>query len=313
MPDPSRVFLLGPTASGKSAVAVELALLLKAEILCLDSMTIYRGMDVGTAKPCPAERARVPHHLLDLVDPSEDFSVARWLDAARVAESEVRGRGARPLFVGGTGLYLKALTAGLLEIPAVPETLRRDLRAELQRDGAGPLREELRRVDPVLWARLPAGDERRLLRGLEVFRATGLPLSSFQKQWRGPARLGAPAVALQLPREALREAVEARFDRMLAGGLVTEVERLRAQNGFGATAARALGYRQILEHLEGRIPLEEARRRAIGRTRVLIRRQMTWLRSFADLAWVGVNPGDSPACVAKKVRKILEARRFPGG
>jgi len=294
-------------------VAVELALLLKAEILCLDSMTIYRGMDVGTAKPGSVDRARVPHHLLDLAEPNEDYSVARWLEAARAAEEEVRGRGARPLFVGGTGLYLKALTAGLLDVPAIPGSLRRDLRAELQRDGAGPLREELRRVDPELWGRLPAGDERRLLRGLEVFRATGKPLSSFQKQWQGPARLGAPGVALRLPREELRRAVEDRFDRMLAGGLVEEVRRLRARKGFGATAARALGYRQILEHLEGRIPLEEARRRAIGRTRVLIRRQMTWLRSFPDLAWVDVKTGESPAGVAKKVRKILEAWRFPGG
>ncbi|TAH35091.1 MAG: tRNA (adenosine(37)-N6)-dimethylallyltransferase MiaA [Planctomycetota bacterium] len=300
---PRRVFLLGPTAAGKTAVAVALARRLDAEILSMDSMLVYRGMDIGTAKPSLAERAAVRHHLLDLVAPNEEFSVARYLEAAAAAQAGAP----RALFVGGTGLYLKALTAGMFEGPSVPPEVRAQVEAQLASAGRDALRAELQRHDPVLHARLHPNDDQRLLRAVETFRATGRPLSSWQRQWTGPARIGEPAAALHLPREVLRERVAARFDAMLAAGFLDEVRRIRDTCGFSRSAAKALGYRQLLEHLEGRCSLAQARERAITLSRTLIRRQMTWLRSFPDLRWVPAAAGEAPEALAARVAHALSA------
>ena len=304
-----RFFLLGPTASGKSAVAVPLARLLGAEILTLDSMQVYRGMDVGTAKPGPEERGGVAHHLLDLADPREEYSVARWLEAADAVEADLRARGIHALYAGGTGMYLKARVSGLVETPPPPEDLRRRLRERLEAGEREALRAELERLDPALHARLHPGDDQRLLRGLEVVLSTGRPLSSWQEEWEPGEPLGEPAVALAWEREVLRRRVEERFDRMLEEGLVEEVQALRAAGGPGPTARKALGYRQILDWLEGRISREEARRRAIQGTRTLIRRQMTWLRSFPDLRWLPVGESDDPEDLARKARDLLREAR----
>ena len=304
----ARVFLLGPTASGKTAVALALAQRLGAEICSLDSMLVYRGMDIGTAKPTPAERAHVRHHLIDLVPPSEEFSVARYLEAAAAAEAGIRARGRVALYAGGTGLYLKALTAGLFAGPGVPAALRAQVAGELAAPGGrAALRAELAAADPALYARLHEHDDQRLLRGIETWRATGRPLSAWQEQWAGRERIGAPAAALHWPRAALRARVAERFDAMLAAGFLDEVARLRAHPGFGASARKALGYRQLLEHLEGRLTLPQARERAITLTRTLIRRQMTWLRSFADLRWIEVGAGDAPDRLAARAAAALEA------
>ncbi|HEX9792740.1 MAG TPA: tRNA (adenosine(37)-N6)-dimethylallyltransferase MiaA [Planctomycetota bacterium] len=305
-----RAFLLGPTAAGKTAVAIALARHLPLEVLTLDSMQVYQGMDIGTAKPGPAERGAVAHHLLDLVPPDQEFSVARWLDAAHRTEAEVRARGRLPLYVGGTGLYLKALTAGLLAGPSVPAEVRAAVASELAANGREALRAELRHGDPELHARLHPNDDKRLLRGVEILRACGRPLTALQQQWREGARIGAPAVAIEWPRERLRERVAERFDAMLESGLLEEVARLRTDPGFGAAAGKALGYRQLIEHLDGECTLQEAVARAVTLTRTLIRRQMTWLRSFPDLQWAVVGSTDAAEVVAAGIAdRLLSAAR----
>ncbi len=294
MPEPRRYFLLGPTASGKTAVALQLAPRLGAEILSLDSMLVYRGMDLGTAKPTAEERAAVPHHLLDLVGPEDEFSVARWLEYAGQVEQDLAARGRAALYVGGTNLYLKALTAGLLHGAEVSAEVRRQVREEgASEGGLERLREELKSVDAASFARIHPNDRKRLLRAIEMYRATGRPLSQWQEQWAGKPEIGAAAVALLWSREVLRRRVEERFDQMLQHGLLDEIDRIRATGGFGPTAAKALGYRQMLSHLEGACSLEQAGERAVTLTRTYIRRQMTWLRSFPDLHWVGMEDPDS--------------------
>ncbi|RMH04091.1 MAG: tRNA (adenosine(37)-N6)-dimethylallyltransferase MiaA [Planctomycetota bacterium] len=305
-----RAFLLGPTAAGKTAAAVALARRTRAEILSMDSMLVYRGLDIGTAKPGPEERGGVRHHLIDLVGPDEEFSVSRWLAAARAAEAEVRRRGAPVLYVGGTGLYFKAAVAGLFDGPSVPAELRRRVEAELAAGGREALRRELAAGDPVLHARLHPHDDKRLLRGIEVLRHTGRPLSSWQRQWRRRSRIGEPAVALVRPRAEVHRRIEERFDAMLAAGLLEEVDRIRRGPGFSRSARMALGYRQLLDHLEGRCSLEEARRRAIALTRRLVRRQTTWLRSFPDLVWVEAGPAESAEDLARRLAAAL--RPWPG-
>lgn len=307
-----RAFLLGPTASGKTAAAVAWARATGAEILSMDSMQVYRGMDLGTAKPSLAERGGVVHHLLDLIGPEEEFSVARWLAAARAAEAEVSARGRAVLYAGGTGLYFKAAVAGLFDGPAVPAAVRAAVEAELAAGRGEDLREELRRCDPALHARLHPRDDKRLLRGIETLRATGRALSAWQAQWSSAdKRIGEPAVALHWPRALAHARIEQRFDAMLAAGLLDEVRRIRAGATFGRSASMAVGYRQLLDHVEGRCSLAEARARAIALTRRLVRRQTTWLRSFPDLHWVEGRAGESAEELA--ARLAAAAPEFAAG
>lgn len=304
-----RTFLLGPTASGKTAIALRLAERLNAEIVSMDSMLVYRGMDLGTAKPTAEERAQVPHHLIDVVDPHEDFSVARWLDAANEVEAELAARGKHALYVGGTNLYLKARTAGLLESPVVPEDVRTAVR-ELAATEAGlkQLFEELQAQDPESAARIHPNDAQRIARAIEVNRVTGRALSAWQQEWRPGQLLGEAAVALEWPREVLRERVAQRFDLMLAQGFLDEIRHIRDAAGFGPTAGKALGYRQMLAYLEGETDLEHARERAITGTRTYIRRQMTWLRSFPDLQWVSMCEDDGRSRAADAVADECQQR-----
>jgi tRNA dimethylallyltransferase len=307
MKGPRRWFLLGPTASGKSDVALELAPRLDAEILSLDSMLVYRGMDIGTAKPGPAERARVAHHLLDLVAPSEAFSASRWVAAAVAAEEELALRGKNALYVGGTALYLKSLLHGLPQGRAIPPEVREALRREAQQDG-GPqrLRAELERVDPVAAARIHPRDAQRLLRALEHARAFGEPWSAAWAPWPRSGLLGAPALAVRWPRKALHERIALRFERMLDAGLLEEVLRIRASGGFGPTARGAIGYRHLLKHLQQGGAIRDAIADALRDTRVLVRRQETWLRSFPDVGALDAGAaGGNPAVLAEEA-----ARRF---
>jgi tRNA dimethylallyltransferase len=261
--------LTGPTASGKTALARLVAPRIGAEILAMDSATVYRGMDVGTAKPTAAERAEVPHHLLDLAPASRTFSVADWLRAAEAAEREVEGRGKRPLYVGGTPLYLKALLEGLFEGPPQDEPLRRELAALPDLHG------ELARVDPASAKRLHPNDTKRLVRALEVYRLTGRPISELQGQWGGEGR-PARIVWLDPPREVLRERIAARARAMLAGGLVEEAARLE----FSAETRKFIGYEEALAVGAGRMTVEEACARMQARTWTLVRRQTTWFRKL---------------------------------
>ncbi|MCH2102174.1 MAG: tRNA (adenosine(37)-N6)-dimethylallyltransferase MiaA [Planctomycetes bacterium] len=302
-----RYFLLGPTASGKTRVACALAEPLRAEILSMDSMLVYRGMNLGTAKPSADEQAAAPHHLIDLIYPHEEYSVARWLKAADAVEADLVQRGKNALYVGGTNLYLKARTAGLLESPLISEKVRGSVRKEGAAEGGiKALYSELQEVDPDSAERIHPNDAQRIHRAVEMYRATGRPLTALQQEWSSGQALGASAVALAWPREELRGRVARRFEQMLAQGFLDEVRDLCAARGFGPTAGKALGYRQMLAYLEGSCTLDEARDRAVTGTRTYIRRQMTWLRSFPDLQWVEMcDDAGHPRPIAELVAACL--------
>jgi tRNA dimethylallyltransferase len=281
-------FLSGATASGKSAVGVGLARELGAEIVSVDSMAVYRGLDVGTAKPTAEQRRAVPHHLLDVVSPAEPYSVARWLADAAAAVADCRRRGRRILFVGGTPLYLRALRDGLADLPGEDPDLRRRLAAEAAALGSAHLHARLARVDPVAAARIHPHDLKRIIRGLEVEQVSGRPLSRafapephpvFERQF----------FVLDLPRPTLYERIDRRVERMFAEGLVEETRAaLAAPGGLGPTAFQAAGYAEAADMLAGRIDRAEAIRRTQRRTRQLAKRQLTWLRSFRQAIRIAV-------------------------
>lgn len=276
-------FLTGPTASGKTAVGLVLAERIGAEIVSLDSMAVYRGLDLGTAKPTTAERARVPHHLVDLVEPEEEFSVAEYLAAAARACDAIAARGRAALFVGGTPLYLKALLRGLSPGPPADWALRREL-AEWA-EGAGPsaLHARLAQVDPAAAARLHPHDTRRLIRALEVHATTGQPLSASQTQFTAAAPAHPRVFVLDWPREVLYERINRRVEAMFAAGLVDEVQNLLAAGRrFGRTAGQALGYHEVLAHLAGQRDLAATIELVQRRTRQFAKRQGTWFRSLAE-------------------------------
>ncbi len=277
----------GPTASGKTALALELAATLGREILSMDSMAVYRGMDIGTAKPTTAERARVPHHLVDLVEPHESFDTARWCDAAAAALADLHARGARALFVGGTPLYLMAFFKGMMRGPGNHPELRERLAAREAR-APGTLHEELQRRDPEAAARIHARDLRRLVRAHEVLELTGRPISGEQRQfartdWLRPCRI----VVVQRPRDELHARVKQRTEDMLAAGLLAETESIERAGGFSRTAGAAIGYAECRDFLRGRYKDEQELRNRIRRnTHQLIRRQSTWLRRLPDAVHV---------------------------
>jgi len=287
----SALILTGPTASGKSGLALELAPRLNAEIVSMDSMTLYRGMDIGTAKPSQEDRLKVPHHLIDVRDPWESANVAWWLDQAAEVCRGVEGRGKRPLFVGGTPFYLKALLFGLFPSPTASDDLRRRLEAEAEQIGRDQLHSRLAAIDPLTAARLHPNDVRRVIRGLEVWELTGKPISHWQRQgwWQNDSSSqiaqtqspdGTPrCLAVDVPRPTLYERINRRVEAMFAAGWVDEVRRLRAlPKPLSREAAQALGYREISEHLDGRRDLQETIELIQMRTRQFAKRQLTWLR-----------------------------------
>ncbi len=305
------VFLIGPTASGKSALSLPLAEALDAEIVSVDSAQVYRGMDIGTAKPSAAERARVPHHLIDIVEPVDPYSAARFVDDALAAIEGIAARGRRALLCGGTVLYFNALQHGLAPMPAANPALRAALAAELASRGASALHAELARVDPVAAARIHPNDPQRLLRALEVWRASGTPLSELQAA-TVPA-LGAPIVKLALvpgSRAWLHARIERRLDAMLGAGLLDEARALRALPGYDPAlpAMRSVGYRQALEHLDGRGG-PDWRSRALAATRQLAKRQLTWLRGMDDVVNLACDPPDERALLGA----ALAALAVPAG
>lgn len=281
---PRCCFLAGPTASGKSALALLLAEQLGAEILALDSMTVYRGMDIGTAKADAVERLRVPHHLLDLVNPEAEYSIADYLAAAANVAEQVLQRGRVPLFVGGSGLYLRALLRGFTEGPAANWEIRGRWDAAARERGPGWIHGELQRVDPQTAARLHPQDLRRIIRALEVYEITGRPISAEQQhgprsaEWR--PRL---AAWLDPDRGVLRERIALRMKLMLDRGWLDECRcLLNREAGLSRTASQALGYRELFMHLQGQLSLEEAARRIQTSTSQFAKRQCTWFRSLEE-------------------------------
>ena len=296
-------FLTGPTASGKTVVGIELAKRLNAEIISLDSMTIYREMDIGTAKPSVDTRAEVPHYLIDVIDPNEDYSLANYLDAAHQRVHEIRSRGRDVLFVGGTPLYLKALLRGLFEGPPADWEFRKQVRDEVARVGVDALHERLKQVDPLSAAKLPPGDVRRIIRALEVQRATGKPISHMQMHFdEGQPADACKVFVLDWSKEDLLTRIEARVDQMFADGLVDEVQSLRERyEDLSRTASQAVGYREVFELLDGKKTKTEVVERVKIRTRRFAKRQRTWFRGLSECRSIDRSEGDSTESIAEQI------------
>ena len=278
------VLLLGPTASGKSALAMALARRIDLEIVSIDSAQVYRGLDIGAAKPSAAERARVPHHLIDLRDPADPYTAADFLRDARAAIAGIVARGRLPLVVGGTMMYARALREGLAELPSADPQLRARIEQEAQALGWPALHERLRQVDPATAQRLAPADRQRISRALEVHALAGKPLSELQSRTPAGARDLRTIALMPGDRAQLHQRIAQRFDAMLAGGFLDEVRALRARGDLhpDLPALRSVGYRQAWEHLDAGTPPERFREAAIAATRQLARRQLTWLRAMDD-------------------------------
>ena len=301
--------LVGPTASGKSELALGAAYALgNVEIVSIDSMQIYRGLDIGTAKPTSRERAAVPHHMIDVADPADEWSVARFQTEARAAVAEIESRGRRALLVGGTGLYVRAVVDPLT-FPPEDRALRAEIEAEVATgDGLAAAYEELERADPRAASRIEPGNSRRVVRALEVIRITGQPFSSFGL---GLGTFGNPVfpvhlVGTWLPRARLAERISQRFAAMRAAGLVDEVRALARRGELSRTARQAIGYKEVLDHIEGREPsLDAALETAENRTRSLARRQRMWFRRDPRITWLAT--ADNPCTLLPSLLAIWSA------
>ena len=307
MPLPPAILLMGPTASGKTALAVELVRQGPFEIISVDSGMVYRGMDIGTAKPEPELLAVAPHRLIDICDPQDAYSAARFREDALAAMAEISAAGRIPLLVGGTMLYFKVLLEGLAAMPDADPALRARLEQEGLEQGWPALHARLASVDPVAAARLKPNDSQRLQRALEVYELTGKPLSVWHAEQEAtpPPPYDFHRLAMAPPQRAtLHDRIAQRFDAMLAAGFIDEVKALRARGDLhpGLPSMRAVGYRQVWEYLDGGGSLAELRERGIAATRQLAKRQLTWLRSFAGIQWLDSNDGDL-------ARKLLNSFR----
>ncbi len=285
--------IVGPTGAGKSAFALRVAERLDAEIVNADSRQLYRGMDIGTAKPESLERRRVPHHLVDVRAPDQPFDVAQFVALARQAIAEIASRHRPVLVVGGSGLYLRALRDGIFSGPAAAPDIRRELTARAMERGVANLHGELREVDPITAARIGPNDLYRIVRALEVFRLTATPISVHQRRHEFSAReYDCLTVGLMMPRERLYEAINRRFDEMIASGLIEEVRALLAA-GYNPEKPPlcTIGYRQIAAFLRGEIGLAEAIALAKRDTRRLAKRQLTWFRRDTEIVWLDATRG----------------------
>jgi tRNA dimethylallyltransferase len=309
------VLLMGPTGAGKTDLAARLVAQFPLEIVSVDAAMVFRGMDIGTAKPPPELLARAPHHLIDLIDPAESYSVAQYLADAGAAMKAIVARGRAPLLVGGTMLYFRALQSGLARLPAADPAIRERLDARASAAGWPALHAELARLDPVSAARIRPGDRQRIQRALEVIEQTGRPMSAqLAENLRGATRPGdLPLVLAPADRGALFERIGQRFDAMLRQGLVGEVAALRARGDLhaGLPSMRLIGYRQVWEHLEGGISLEEAALKSVAATRQLARRQLTWLRAEPGAEWFDAFDASSPERIAARIAEWFRARGLP--
>jgi tRNA dimethylallyltransferase len=283
---PNVIAIMGPTASGKTAAALALAQHIPCEIISVDSALVYRQMDIGTAKPNTEERAAVPHHLIDILDPTESYSVAQFQTDVMELVQQISTRGKMPLLVGGTMMYFNVLMKGLGDLPVSNPTIREKLNAEIAVNGIASLHARLVQLDPVTAARLPVGDTQRIQRALEVIEITGQPLSTlFAQQNKSIPALTIHAFSLEpSERRVLHQRIEERFDVMLQQGFLDEVRALRARGDLTATmpSMRCVGYRQAWEYLDGKFDMREFRERGIIATRQLAKRQLTWLRSMPE-------------------------------
>lgn len=299
--------LSGPTASGKSAVAIALAERIGGEILSLDSIAVYCGMDIGTAKPTVTDQQRVPHHLIDLVDPTEEFSVACYLRIAHQLVGEIKERGQTPIFVGGTPMFLKGVLRGFDPGPPADWEFRQAVEADVERYGVEALRQRLRQVDPLAAHRIGPNDTRRMIRALEVVRQTGTPISHRQVQFDHSRNAESCRVfALQWPRQQLHQRINHRVRKMFENGLVEEIRHLLDQHGeLSRTACQAVGYREVIAWMNDGGELQQTIEAVSAHTRQLARRQETWLRSFSELRMVAVQEPMNPKRVAERILGMI--------
>jgi tRNA dimethylallyltransferase len=309
------ILLMGPTAAGKTDLAGELVARFPLEIVSVDAAMVFRSMDIGTAKPGPELLARAPHHLIDVIDPAESYSAARFLADAEAAIRSIESRGLTPLLVGGTMLYFRALQSGLARLPARDPEIRARLDARAAAEGWPALHAELARLDPGSASRIRPADRQRIQRALEVIERTGRPMSEqLAENLRGAMRReDLSLVIAPTDRAVLFERISRRFDAMLARGLLEEVARLRARGDLhpGLPAMRLIGYRQLWEHLEGATTLAQATQKAVTATRQLARRQLTWLRAEPGAEWFDPFHAATPERIAARIAEWFRERGIP--
>lgn len=304
---PSIILLLGVTGSGKTATAVQLAEQLKAEIVSVDSMQVYRRMNIGTAKPTSEERAGVPHHLIDVAEPSELFSVARFVEMADAAIADIAGRGKVPLAVAGTPLYLMGLMYGMFEGPSADEAFRAELGRRAEREGLAALHAELARVDPDAAERIHPNDYKRIERALEVYHLSGRPLSAQQHQWDAEEmRYPATIVGIRRDKDDASRRINARVKAMMKAGLVDEVKSLLDEpKGLGDQARQALGYAQIIRHIRDGMPLDDTVEQIKIQTRRLAKHQRTWFRKFQTARWLDVSQDEPASSICYRLVQLI--------
>lgn len=304
------LIIVGPTAVGKTALAVELALALGGEVISGDSTQVYRGMDIGTAKVRPDEMKGVPHHLIDILRPDEPFSVAEFQSRVDASIAEIRGRGRLPILAGGTGLYVRAVRMAyqFLEGSEADPELRARLQAAEEANGTGYLHRRLSEIDPAAALRLHPNDSRRIIRALEVWERTGTRISETQVAEEAELRYDDLFIGLNMERELLYERIDRRVDLMMAEGFLPEVASLMAQYPVGLTSLHTLGYRELIQYRQGLSTLDEAVHLIKRNTRRFAKRQLTWFRREADLRWFMVDPAVGIEPIAQQVALLARQR-----
>lgn len=302
--DVSAIYLVGPTGVGKTAVSLDLAQKLNAEIVIADSMQVYRGLDIGTAKPTAEQRRRVPHHMLDVVNPLAEFNVAQFLKLAQNTLKEIQQRSRHGLIVGGTGLYIKVLIDGIFEGPSKDPQVRR----RLEEEDSEILYDRLKNVDSVAASKIQSRNRRRVIRALEVYEMTGRPISEFQKEW-GLPQSEACVIGLERERKDLYQKINERVDQMFELGLVSEVEVLLKRGvDQNLVVMQAIGYKEVMDYLKGRCTLEEAKTLIKQNTRHLAKRQMTWFRKDPRIHWFKFQLDEGCSEMAQRIFEFLYSR-----
>ncbi len=297
------IAMIGSTAAGKSALALEIARRIGAEILCVDSMTVYRGMDIGTAKPSAQERAAVPHHLIDVADPTESFTAARFVDLADQVIADAANRKVPLIAVGGTPMYFKTLFEGLFEGPSADIELRERLMAE----PLDVLYQRLAKVDPDAITRIHGNDQRRIVRALEVYELTGKAISDHQREWGTQVRHPAKWIGIRWETEAVNRRINARVKAMMQAGWLEEVRALLDRYGtLSKTASEATGYAELIAHIEGRMKFDDAFEQIKIHTRQLARRQTKWFRRFENVTWIEGASLDDSKSMSETVVRLIE-------
>ncbi|HEG43448.1 MAG TPA: tRNA (adenosine(37)-N6)-dimethylallyltransferase MiaA [Phycisphaerales bacterium] len=302
------ILILGVTASGKSKLAFELARTIGAEIVSIDSMKVYKRMDLGTAKPAFERQKQVKYHLIDVVEPFESFSVDRFLALTDAAIEQIQAAGKPVIAAGGTAMYIKTLLYGLFEGPGSEDKLRQELKDRIQTEGTANLHAELAAIDPPAAERIHPNDERRIIRALEVYQLTGKPISSFQKQFKAEQmRRDWTIIGLRRPKPIESSRINLRVKKMIEAGLVDEVRSLLAENKpLSKQAACAIGYAEIIDHLNGNLSLEEAIEKIKINTRRLAKGQRTWFKTFKNVNWIDASEDDTEDDILQKTLALID-------